>query len=174
MKKKKGVFNFFRGGCRADILKYCEEQQIPKDQFCPLSIPKWQDIYEKVVDNFRDKSKDYKQGLHWLNITGDFRKGKQIVHAFDSREQWEWIYKLPSLVDGTDKIAYLLIEEGNKFWIFEGVLERIAQILYEGFYLDDYYIVDRKYRWMVTCNHHMIILFIGEGFCMEEVKKLTS
>lgn len=172
MKKKKGVFNQFSGCCRTEILKYCEEQHIAENQFRPLSINKWRDVYEKVVENFRDRSESYRQGLHWLNTNGAFQKDKQVVYAFDSREASDWVKRLPSLIDGADEMAYLLIEEGDKFWIFEGNLECIARILYEGFYLDDYYIADRKYRWMITCNHHMVILFVGEGFRMEEVKKL--
>lgn len=170
--KKKGIFNIFKGAVREDILKYCEEKNIKEREFRMVSIYRWEDVYNKVIDEFVDKTKSYKQGLHWLNIDCCFHKEKKIQYSYDSRDNWEWILNLREFVENTEKQAYYLVEEGTKFWIFEGTLDRISEMVYEGFFLHDYYIVDKKYQWMITCNHHEGILFAGNGFQMENIKKL--
>ena len=86
--KKKGIFNIFKGAVREDILKYCEEKNIKESEFRPVSIYQWEDIYNKIVDEFVDKTTYYKQGLHWLNINCYFRKEKEIQYSYDSRDNW--------------------------------------------------------------------------------------
>ncbi len=170
--KKKGIFNIFKGADREDILKYCEEKNIKQSEFRSVSIYQWEDIYNKIVDEFVDKTTYYKQGLHWLNINCYFRKEKEIQYSYDSRDNWDWILNLREFVENSDKQAYYLVEEGNKFWIFEGTLNRISEMIYKEFFLQDYYIVDKKYQWMITCNHHEMIFFVGSGLRMDNIEKL--
>lgn len=174
MKKKNGILNQYKGQCRVEIQKYCEEKQIGKDRFHLVHISKWENIYDHVTDQFIDKRSGYKKELHWLNTNGVFRKERPVVHIFDSREQWDWILQLPDLLARPEQMVYLLVEEGRKFWIFEGVPDVVAEIIYEGLCYEDYYITDRKYEWMITCNHHLGILFAGKGFNMKAVKSLTA
>ena len=48
----------------------------------------------------------------------------------------------------------------------------IAELIYEEVHWDcDYYIVDKKYNWLITCNHHDIIQFVGKGL---EIKKIED
>lgn len=169
--KKKGIFNTFKGACREEILKYCEKENIKESEFRPVSIYQWEDIYHKIVDEFVDKTKYYKKDMHWLNMNLCFRKGKEILYAYDSRDDWDWVKNLREFVDDAEKQAYFLVEEG-KFWIFEGNLDRISEMIYEGFFAEDYYIVDKKYQWMITCNHHEVILFVGSGLRMDNIEKL--
>ena len=84
----------------------------------------------------------------------------------------DWILNLREFVENSDKQAYYLVEEGNKFWIFEGTLNRISEMIYKEFFLQDYYIVDKKYQWMITCNHHEMVFFVGSGLRMDNIEKL--
>lgn len=172
--KSKSFDNVYREQCIIDIQKYCKEHGIEKDKFHFVNIFKWQDIYNKIIDNFVDKTKNYNPDLHWLNTNGTFRKDKTIQYAFDSRNQWSWILKLPKFVENRNDTAYLLIEGSSKYWVSEGNLKTIAEIIYEELFSDDYYIVDKKYRWMITCNHHECVLFVGDGLIMNEIEKLKT
>lgn len=70
------------------------------------------------------------------------------------------------VVEGKEK-AYLLLEDSGqrpKLWIGEDTLDGIALILEEDLYISDYYIVDKKYRWMITCNHHGVCCSWGMGW----------
>lgn len=173
--KRKGFRNVYKGQCRIDIQRYCEEHHIKKNEFHFVNINQWKNIYDKVVDSFVDKTSNYKTGLHWLNTNCNFRKDKIIQYSFDTRNQWSWILKLPELVENSDDTAYLLIEDDStKYWIAEGNLKTISKIIYEELFYDDYYIVDKKYRWMITYNHEEIVLFIGDGLKMNEIEKLKT
>ena len=137
--------------------------KIPTEKFHFVSMYNWEDIYQKVLSNFADwKWIRQNKSLHWLNVNGILAKDVVVRYSFDSRDQWDWILKLPDLIG--DNIVYLLIEEVSKFWVAQGDPTTIAQILHEGLYDLDYYIVDRKYQWMITCNHHQMILFMQKGY----------
>lgn len=73
-------------------------------------------------------------------------------------------------------MVYLLLDEEGvreKFWIAEGTPQRIAELLYEEVHCNcDYYIVDKKYNWLITCNHHEIIQFIGTGLEMKKIEDM--
>lgn len=97
--KEKGIWNCYKGAVRADIQKYCEINDIKKEEFCFINIYKWRDVYEQVVEHFVDKKENYKKGLHWLNTNGIVREDKIIQYSFDSRGKDEWIFKLPELVE---------------------------------------------------------------------------
>ena len=177
MKRKKGIWNQYKGRLRIELQQFCEENQIAGEQFHLLNIYQWENIYRQVVEHFADKSRSYQAELHWLNINGAIRGDKEILAVFDSREAEDWIRKLPGLVEHPEGGAYLLLEENSqrpKFWIGEGTLEGIAMILDEGLYDSDYYIVDKKYRWMITCNHHQVILFVGEGLNLSGIRELVD
>lgn len=177
MKRKKGIWNNYEGGLRIAVQRFCDENHIDEETFRFLSIYQWEDVYRKVIGNFVDKSHGYQAGLHWLNTNGVFRKDKEIQAVFDSRDSWGWVLGLPGLVDEGNERAYLLLEESGqrpKFWIGEGTLEGIARILEEGLYSSDYYIVDKKYRWMITCNHHEAVLFVGDGLNMDRIEDLVA
>lgn len=172
--RSKKYWNVYKGECRIEIQKFCAENNIDKDKFHFLNIYQWQDIYNKVIDKFVDKTKNYNADLHWLNTNGGFHKDIEIQYSFDSRNQSGWVRKLPELVENPQDMAYLLIEEGTKkFWIAEGYLDSIAKIIHEFCY-DDLYIVDKKYRWMITLNHEECVLFVGDGFRMNEVENLKT
>ncbi|MDE7309508.1 MAG: hypothetical protein K2N61_12785 [Lachnospiraceae bacterium] len=80
--KKKRILNTFKGTVREDILKYCEEQNIKESEFRPVSIYQWEDIYNRIIDEFVDKTKYYKKDMHWLNMNICFRKGKEISFGY--------------------------------------------------------------------------------------------
>lgn len=170
--KRNHVFHEFTGQNRIDILKYCREKKIGQDQFGAVGINQWKDIYDKVIDHFVDKTRFWKQELHWANTNLKFRTNKPVEFFLESDDElcWYWYRELPHLVYNPADKAYLLVEEGNKFWIFEGYLERISDLLDEGLCYSDYYIVDKHYEWMITENHEDIVLFVGTGFCLEYLK----
>lgn len=177
MKRKKGIWNNYKGGLRIAVQRFCDENHIDEETFRFLSIYQWEDVYQKVIGNFVDKSRGYQAGLHWLNTNGVFREDKEIQAVFDSRDSWGWVLELPGLVDEGKEMAYLLLEESGqweKFWIGEGTLDGIARILEEGLYSSDYYIVDKKYRWMITCNHHGCVVFVGDGLNMDRIEDLIA
>lgn len=172
--KEKGIWNEYKGAIRIDIQKYCKEQGISSEQFHFVSMYEWENIYDKILFHFADWIRNKNKNLHWLNINGGIAKDVEACYSFYSYKQEDWILKLPSIVN--ERRMYLLLEESrqrSKFWIAEGDVETVAQIIWEGFYGQDYYIVDKKYQWMITRNHHEGVIFIAKkelsGSCFNPV-----
>lgn len=164
----------FKGEIRKEILQYCKSKGIGSDRFRPVPMDKWQNIYDEAVDHFVDKTKNWRQGLHWLSINGNFCPGMEVIAAYDTRDDWEWVRALPRLPVIRGQMAYLFIEEGSKFWIFEGLPDVIAEILEEGLYWNDYYIISRKYQWLISMNHEEIVLFAGTGLDREVIMEIKD
>ena len=78
-------------------------------------------------------------------------------------------------------MVYFLIDKGNRdwyfgeiFWIFEGYVPELIKVLDllndTAFLLHgwlDYYIISKKYTWLIGFNHHDIISCLGEGLNLD-------
>lgn len=51
--------------------------------------------------------------------------------------------------------------------------KELAEVLEDTEFDDDYYIVSKKYKWLVSLNHHGIAIFIGD-IDFEKVKKIYN
>lgn len=175
--KEKGIWNKYKGFVRAEIQTYCREHHIEENEFHFINIHKWESIYYQVMENFLEESeKNTRQcwwSLHWSNVNGGLLPAEI---SFDSYGCYDWILQLPEFIKEKDKMVYLLLDEEGvkeKFWIAEGTPERIAELLYEEVHCNcDYYIVDKKYKWLITCDHHEIIQFIGNGLEMKKIEDM--
>lgn len=54
-------------------------------------------------------------------------------------------------------------------------LVRVLDVLSHSAFLDlghqDYYIVSKKYRWIIGLNHHDVVSFVGEGLHLDAFKE---
>ena len=73
-------------------------------------------------------------------------------------------------------MVYFLIDggsywyEGEQFWIFESGISELTKalsVLTKSAFLNlgwpDYYIVSKKYKWIIGFNHHDMVSLVGEG-----------
>lgn len=158
--KRKGIFNHYKGLLRQEVQKYCKENSISEEEFHFLSIYQWQDVTERILENFADYEWRKNYGLHWLNT--ECRLTKETKYTLDDYEQWEWVLKLPTIIDRQETIYVALEDEKDKLWIAEGLPDAVSKILYEELFDEDYYIVDKKYNWMITRMHDGIVMFVGD------------
>lgn len=164
-------------GLRLEIVEYCKENQISENEFRFLGIYEWENVYDEVLKHFVDERYARKHGLHWSNIEDGFQKNNHIIYAFQegNNVSCEWIEKLPEIVQ-CEKI-YLLMEEKRqraKYWIAESTPAVVYRIINEALYPIDYYITDKKFKWLITKNHHDLVQFIGEGLDLEIVKAICT
>ena len=84
-------------------------------------------------------------------------------------------------------MVYFLIDYGSdwyfgeKFWIFESYIPELIKVLallnktaFFDFGCLDYYIVSKKYKWIMGFNHHDVVSLVGEGLnldCFIDTKK---
>ena len=56
----------------SDILRLEREVvtqcSISEERFRKVSGHQWENIYQKIVEKYADKTKTWKNGLHWTNI----------------------------------------------------------------------------------------------------------
>ena len=97
-----------------------------------------------------------------------------------------WFQQLSQIVP-REEMVYFLIDcggdwyIGEKFRIFESYIPELIKILTllnQTFWLDlglpDYYLVSKKYKWIVGFNHHDVVSFAGEGLDIQAINALKS
>ena len=164
-----------------ELIKGCGMAQ---ERFHRVSSAKWKGIYQKITEEYADKTKTWKNGLHWANTNGYSPKSmKKLVGCYQVDDA-AWFCLLPQIVP-EDKMVYFLIDIGNcdwhfgeKFWIFESYIPELVKalrLLSDTAFLEcgwsDYYIVDKKYKWLIGWNHHHVISCVGEGIDLTCLKK---
>lgn len=86
-----------------------------------------------------------------------------------------WVAKLPLILPKNEKFVYVLFEDAknfqSKYWIFEMCVPELICIIGEVNGLDDFYIVSKKFEWLISECHEDIVSFVGNLFnlsCFEE------
>ena len=119
----------------------------------------------------------WKNGLHWANTNGYSPKSMQKLIGCYAVDYRTWFYKLPQMIKMKDSMVYFLIDwnrtdwyGGEYFLIFESYIPELVKVLAllnESCFFDngflDYYIVSKKYKWIIGFNHHDVASFVGEG-----------
>lgn len=166
-------------GLRLEIVEYIKKNKISEKDFRFLGIYEWQNIYHKVVEHFVDEQYARRTGMHWANTMNGFKKNIDRIYAFAYRnnDSYKWMEKLPEIVK-CDKV-YLFLEDDDapydKYWIAECNPAIINLIINDAVsLLEDYYITDKKFNWLITENHHEWVQFIGSGLDFERIKNVCT
>lgn len=154
-----------------ELIKRCD---ISKSRFHKVRGTQWESIYRIITEKYADKTKIWKNGLHWANTNGYSPKSMKNFAGCWSVDYAAWFHYLPQIISG-DSMVYFLIDKGGDwysgehFWIFESyipelvrALDLLSQTAFLGTGWSDYYIVSKKFRWIIGFNHHDIISCIGE------------
>jgi len=156
-----------------ELIKRCD---MSKNRFHKVRGTQWQDVYRMITEKYADKTKTWRNGLHWANINGYSPKSMREFSGCYPVDYSTWFYLLPQIVPD-DAMVYFLIDKGGdwynsgeKFWIFESYIPELIKaldLLNQTAFLDtgwsDYYIVSKKLQWIIGFNHHDIISCVGEG-----------
>lgn len=80
---------------------------ISKEHFRKVSGSQWEDIYQKIADKYADKTKIWKNGLHWANTNGYSPKSMKNLLRCYAVDYSTWFHFLPQI-----------IKEKKKWFIF--------------------------------------------------------
>lgn len=156
--------------------QFIKQLGLSVNRFHRVHTNQWKPIYYKITEQFADKTKIWKNGLHWANTNGYSPKSmKKLIGCYQTDYQ-TWFFKLPEIIQENESMVYFLLDLGGDwyfgehFLLFEGYIPELVQVLsllnrtrFLGFGLCDYYIVSKKYQWIIGYNHHDIASFVGEG-----------
>lgn len=135
---------------------------------------------EKVIKENKLSSKDFKA----LNINDDWQAIEDnVYHTFCNldhptlRPVWLWEhfkldtfsiavdqpYKfLDQLVDSEETVWFFVNDDRDKFWFYEGKVKAIKTVIEESSYIDEVYLVSKKYQWLICINHHDNLIATGQ------------
>lgn len=137
-----------------DIERTVKELSINREGFFELGNQHWSNIIKKIEDQFLNKS-DYKTTLHhgW-----EIFKEPTDTLQFVNQDGYKYFEELIS-----DEPVYFVVEDTNyKMWIYEGNVKSIVAVIGNSYCLGEYYLVSKKYDWILCENHHRIVIGAGE------------
>lgn len=177
-RKAKGIWNdnWSRNTVRGEIMEYCKMHGISEADFRFLGIYEWQNVYDQVLTHFVKPDYAKRNGLYWANINNGFQYPPEYIFVTgrDGYAGYEWLERLPEMV-ACGKVYLLLEDDSAKYWIAECstvILHLIINDTEAG--NGDYFIVDKKYDWLITENHHAIVQFIGTGLHVEKIMEICE
>lgn len=76
-----------------------------------------------------------------------------------------WVTKLPKIIPESEKLVYVLFEGAKtfqpKYWVYEMGIPELICIIGEVYCLDDFYIVSKKFNWLISECHEEVVSFVG-------------
>ena len=74
---------------------------ISEERFRKVSGGQWKNIYQKIVEKYADKTKTWKNGLHWANTNGYSPKSMKKLLGCYTVDYSTWFYFLPQIIKET-------------------------------------------------------------------------
>ncbi|WP_131667298.1 DUF6756 family protein [Psychrobacter pygoscelis] len=143
---------------RAEIMQLKTELNLNDAEFRALSAYEdHQGIEETIYQTFC-QFEDRRSRPTWLWLSF-----KQEVYSTDFLPEVPESY-LHTLIDPTETIwlgALDSMQERSKIWFYEGQILPIQKILFETQFFDEFYLVSKKYEWLICINHHDTLIATG-------------
>ena len=155
---------------RVEIEQYLKDHPHLRLQIKEAPKHSYESIIQQIELRFVDKTKDRKAGIHWANM-GMYRK--DIPFIFKAQGTKDFLTLLPQIIPKSESTFWLLIEtRGDKYWLYEGTLPAITEIINE-IVTSDFYMVSKKMEWLISENHHNIWSFVGEKLKLTYLEEST-
>ena len=155
--KKRNLLRKEWSDLRADIERSRKELNIiDNEKFNSLNINDWKIVQSKIEDNFLYKrNAGVKRSWLWNDLKFETYSIGCLKDPYESLEL---------LIKSDEKIYFLInetINEQTKYWAYEGTIKPIIEIIGDSYHLDEYYLVSKKYEWLLGTNHHDVLIGTG-------------
>lgn len=78
-----------------------------------------------------------------------------------------WVARLPQILPEREKFVYALFEDRKnyqpKYWVYEMGIPELICIIAEVYGLNDFYIVSKKFEWLISECHEDVVSFVGDS-----------
>lgn len=144
---------------RSDVTEALKTIGCESESFSPVNIVRWRNIEKKIASSFlRNGVRDSKYRWWWEHL-------KEPVISFVPFYPPDMLLRLvPS-----DEQVYFILEDGNKFWLYEGYINAFYKLVSEMYHFE-YYVVSKKMEWLLCENHHSCLIASGNYM----VKKINE
>lgn len=103
--KKSGIFRL-----EHEVVTQCG---ISKERFRKVSGSQRKNIYQKIVEKYADKTKIWKNGLHWANTNGYSPKSMKNFLGCYAVDYATWFHFLPQIIKEENKIGLFSNRQGR-------------------------------------------------------------
>ena len=143
---------------RFDIEETRKELKIAYENFREVKYYSCKSILKQIGEQFTSLGKRATQ-YSWMNhdLKGD------VVSFMPKREE-DVPEILKSIIPDNSKLWFISATTKNekpKYWLYESDLSSAVAIIY-NMYLFDFYLVDKKYNWLISEEHHGVLVSVGE------------
>jgi len=148
---------------RQDIEVACKALRIPKTDFSPLPhTTDWHRLKERIYSAFCKIEGRGRPSWLWERYKNEWYGLHLIDHPDDILNQ----------LVSTAEPVWFMAYDGDDFLFYEGKVEAIQQILLECS-PDEYYLINKKYEWLLSVNHHDGLTGTGE-FIINQLKSFVQ
>ena len=144
-----------------NIIKDC---RLDRSRIFEVSHLKYADIIKKIEKTF------VKNGgpIHWSNIENRFNPSFTLKMQ-DTGGNRFWYQKLDMIIP--DALHYALFEGTSHYWLYEMYPKEIITVINESEGLDDFYIVSKKFKWLISECHEDVVYFVGDEIDISLIQK---
>ena len=150
---------------RDKINKIAKQLHLSDEDFQLVRLTKYKQILVSIFEKFTNLKKTTLNIWWWQHFL-------EPRYSFHSKDVFEVLLKL---IDNNE-IVWFIIEDKRKeqehFWLYEGKISAIISILKE-LHFEEYYIVSKKFEWIVCENHHNLLIGSGKSI-VEKIKSLDE
>ncbi len=145
---------------RNEIERAIKEGNINRSKCFECSKITYNSIIKKIEETFVVNGGN----IHWSNM-GRFNPKLKCITK-DISDDSMWIEKLPEIIPEKDRSVYVLFEDSQnyeaKYWAYEMCIPELVYIIGEINGLNDFYIVSKKFEWLISECHEDIVSFVGD------------
>jgi len=138
---------------RFEIEEAINKFQINRNKLHEVRKDQWEEILESIESRFLVKN-HYSHGLHWG--WNKLKEPKLSMRFVDQPYQY-----IREIIE--DDVFWFIVEDLNdKLWVYEGEKDIIFELIPELCHLNEYYLVSKKYQWLICEDHHEIVHLHGQ------------
>lgn len=144
---------------REAIEKVIKDFELDRSRIFEVSYLKYADIIKRIEKTFVKNA----GSLHWSNIQCRFNSSFTINKQYIGNNVL-WYRRLDRIIP--DTLHYVLFEDKEnyhpKYWVYEMFPNEIITVINESEGLKDFYIVSKKFKWLISECHEDIVFFVGD------------
>ena len=147
-----------------DIEEIRRELHIPDTDFSPLPhTTDWRRLQERIYSTFCEIEGKARPCWLWNSYKNEWL-GLALAGCPDAI--------LDQLVPITETVWFMAYD-GDDFLFYQGKVKAIQKLLPELTYLDEYYLINKKYEWLLSVNHHDNLTGTGK-FIINQIKAFAQ
>ncbi len=151
---------------REAIENVVKNRYLDRSRIFEVSHLKYENIIKKIEKTFiiNRGTSFYHSTLHWSNIENRFSPSFTIKQTYVG-DNVLWYHQLNKIIP--DCLHYVLFEDTinfqPKYWLYEMFPSEIITVIDESEPSpDDFYIVSKKLKWLISECHEDIVYFVGD------------